>query len=153
MIVGSLRACALMPNRPLDPDVADEAPTALVLTGYDDQHLVTYLRPLDADAASADWEEVARLVLHRDPEREPARTRRAWESHLARALDDRTRLPPSAPGRPALLNLYNRPHARYRPLPVASRSPSSATRSCAARGVIRNSSAIMPAETTGRVST
>jgi len=29
--------------------------------------------------------EVARLVLHIDPSRDPARARRAWESHLARA--------------------------------------------------------------------
>lgn len=45
------------------------------------------------------------------------------------------------------------PHARYRLRPVASRSPSLATRSWAARGVIFNSFAIMAAETTGRVST
>jgi len=30
-------------------------------------------------------EEVAKIVLHIDPEREPDRARRAWESHLARA--------------------------------------------------------------------
>jgi Uncharacterized conserved protein (DUF2285) len=43
----------------------------------------TYLRLLDADAEGADWREVARLVLHRDPESDG--TRRAFESHLARA--------------------------------------------------------------------
>jgi len=42
------------------------------------------------------------------------------------------------------------PHARKRPLPVASRKPSSATRSWAARGVILSSAAIMPAEAMGR---
>jgi len=42
------------------------------------------------------------------------------------------------------------PHARKRPLPVASRKPSSATRSWAARGVIFSSAAIMPAEAMGR---
>jgi len=70
---------------PPDPDVADLAPTASVLTGYDEQHLVTYLRLLDAEADGADWREVAKIVLHIDPEVEPDRARTAWESHLARA--------------------------------------------------------------------
>lgn len=74
-----------MPQPPLDPPVADEAPDADVLTGYDEEHLVTYLRLLDADAEGADWTEAARIVLHIDPSREPARARRAWASHLARA--------------------------------------------------------------------
>jgi hypothetical protein len=34
---------------------------------------VTYLRLLDADAEGADWREVARIVLHIDPDREPER--------------------------------------------------------------------------------
>jgi hypothetical protein len=70
---------------PLDPDVADTAPSGSVLTAYDEQHLVTYLRLLDADADGADWREVARIVLHLDPDRESDRARRAFESHLARA--------------------------------------------------------------------
>jgi hypothetical protein len=69
----------------LHPDVADLAPSAPLLTGYDQQHLVTYLRLLDADADGADWREIARIVLHLDPEREPDRARRAFETHLARA--------------------------------------------------------------------
>jgi hypothetical protein len=69
----------------LEPPVADLAPNSSVLTGYDEQHLVTYLRLLDADAEGADWQEVARIVLHIDPESEPERARRAWDSHLARA--------------------------------------------------------------------
>jgi hypothetical protein len=56
-----------------------------VLTGYDEEHLITYLRLLDADAEGADWREVANVVLHIDPDRDPERARRAWESHLARA--------------------------------------------------------------------
>jgi hypothetical protein len=74
-----------MAQPPLDPPVADTAPDAETLTPYDEEHLVTYLRLLDAKADGADWTEVARLVLHIDPVREPARARRAWESHLARA--------------------------------------------------------------------
>ena len=70
---------------PLNPPVEDNAPDATLLTGYDERHLVTYLRLLDAEADGADWQEVARLVLHIDPAQEPERARRAWESHLARA--------------------------------------------------------------------
>jgi Uncharacterized conserved protein (DUF2285) len=75
-----------MQKPPLDPDVADTAPIDSTLTPYDHEHLITYLRLLDADAQGADWREVARIVLHIDPEREPARAQRAHESHLARAL-------------------------------------------------------------------
>ena len=74
-----------MQTPPLDPPVSDTAPSAGVLTSYDEQHLVTYLRLLDADAEGADWREVALIVLHIDPAREPDRARRAWDSHLARA--------------------------------------------------------------------
>jgi hypothetical protein len=74
-----------MAKPPLDPPVADAAPVEPALTGYDEQHLITYLRLLDADAEGADWREVANTVLHIDPDREPDRARRAWESHLARA--------------------------------------------------------------------
>lgn len=69
----------------LDPDVDDEAPSGPDITLYDEAHFLTYLRLLDADAEGADWVEVARIVLHRDPVDEEARTRRCWESHLARA--------------------------------------------------------------------
>jgi len=74
-----------MPQPPLDPLVADAAPHADVLTPYDEGHLATYLRLLDAEAEGADWTEVVRIVLHIDPSHEPTRARRAWESHLARA--------------------------------------------------------------------
>ena len=74
-----------MQKPPLDPDVADAAPVCDVLMGYDEQHLITYLRLLDADRAGADWQEVAKIVLHIDPRREPDRARRAWETHLERA--------------------------------------------------------------------
>jgi len=70
---------------PLDPSVSDVAPSDHILTGYDEQHLVTYLRLLDAEADGADWQEVAKIVLHIDPAREPERAKRAWESHLSRA--------------------------------------------------------------------
>jgi hypothetical protein len=70
---------------PLDPPVADTAPIADTLTSYDEQHLLTYLRLLDAENEGANWREVAHIVLHIDPACEPDRARQAWISHLARA--------------------------------------------------------------------
>ena len=64
-----------MKKPPLDPDVDELAPTDPVLTVYDEEHIITYLRMLDADAEGADWREVAQLVLHIDPELEPDRAR------------------------------------------------------------------------------
>jgi hypothetical protein len=74
-----------MKNPPLDPDVADAAPTEQILTTYDQQHVVTYTRLLQAESEGADWREVARIVLLIDPEREPDRARNAYLSHLQRA--------------------------------------------------------------------
>lgn len=64
------------------PDVEDVAPKGAEITAYDQAHFVTYLRLLDAEAEGAVWEDVARIVLHRDPLTEPERTRSCWESHL-----------------------------------------------------------------------
>ncbi len=44
---------------PLDPDVSDLAPSDPALTLYDEEHVVTYLRMLDANAEGADWREVS----------------------------------------------------------------------------------------------
>jgi hypothetical protein len=63
----------------------ETAPTSGTLTGYDEQHLITYLRLPAAEAEGADWNEDASIILNLDPEREPDRARRVWESHLARA--------------------------------------------------------------------
>ena len=65
--------------------VAALAPVEPFLTCYDMDHLVTYLRLLDADADGADWREVARIVLDLDVEKDPDHAKRVWESHLARA--------------------------------------------------------------------
>jgi hypothetical protein len=60
-----------------------------VLTVYDEEHVITYLRPLDADAEGADWREVTRIVLHLNPEHEPDRARRALDRpSIARQMDD-----------------------------------------------------------------
>ncbi|WP_065754406.1 DUF2285 domain-containing protein [Bradyrhizobium paxllaeri] len=74
-----------MQTPPRDPDVADLAPRDPALTSYDEQHVVTYIRLLQADSEGADWREVARVVLHIDPDREPDRARNAFQSHLSRA--------------------------------------------------------------------
>jgi hypothetical protein len=70
-----------MQTPPLDPDIADIAPSGTVLTSYDNEHLVPYLRLLEAHAESADWREVARVVLHLDPEHECDRARKTFDSH------------------------------------------------------------------------
>jgi hypothetical protein len=74
-----------MQTLPSDPNVADFAPEDPALTSYDEQHVVTYMRLLQADSEGADWREVARIVLHIDPEHEADRARLAYQSHLARA--------------------------------------------------------------------
>jgi hypothetical protein len=74
-----------MQTPPLDPTVADTAPSGPVLTACDEEHVITYLRLLDADAEDADWREVARIVLQLDPEHEFDRARTAFKTHLARA--------------------------------------------------------------------
>lgn len=62
-----------MQRPPLDPDVADVAPSAPTLMAHDHEHPATYLRLLDAEGAN--WREVARIVLHIDPGRGPDRAR------------------------------------------------------------------------------
>ena len=71
---------------PDDPTpVREAAPEEETLTGYDQQHLVTYLRLLDAERDEADWREVAEFVLGLDPMLEAERAHKVWRSHLERA--------------------------------------------------------------------
>ena len=85
---------ARMKEPQLNPQVADVAPNGPVLTDYDEQHMITYMRVLDADQQGADWREVCRIVLRIDPDTEPDRARLAFESHLSRArwMTERRRL-------------------------------------------------------------
>ncbi len=69
----------------VDPTIANEAPTAQELTDYDHRLFIVYARLLDAEADGADWREVARVVLKIDPDKEYARAKRAYDSHMARA--------------------------------------------------------------------
>jgi len=73
------------PKPMFDPTIANEAPTAQELTDYDYRLFIIYIRLLDAEADGADWREVARVVLKIDPDKEYARAKRAYDTHMARA--------------------------------------------------------------------
>ena len=73
------------PRVELNPAIADDVPWSDTITAYDEAHFVVYLRLLDAVADGANDDEMARIVLGIDPQREPERARRALESHLRRA--------------------------------------------------------------------
>ncbi|MFT8421840.1 MAG: DUF2285 domain-containing protein [Gluconacetobacter sp.] len=75
----------MFPRPEINPAFQDLAPTEPFLTPYDFTMLIAYLRLLDAAKDKANWKEVARIVLHHDPDTDPARTRRCWKSHLERA--------------------------------------------------------------------
>jgi hypothetical protein len=64
---------------------ADEPPQTDRVNSYDERHLVTYLRLLDAECDGASWQEAARIIFGLDPEREPERARHMHDTHLARA--------------------------------------------------------------------
>jgi len=68
-----------------DPDFLDEAPSSDEIVAYDERHLTTYLRLLDAESERAGWQEAARRILGCDPDAEAERAQRMYESHLARA--------------------------------------------------------------------
>ena len=67
------------------PEFADEPPQSDRLSAYDERHLVTYLRLLDAEKDEASWEEVVSIIFAIDPASEPDRARRVYDTHLARA--------------------------------------------------------------------
>lgn len=66
-------------------DFMIDPPQGAVLTGYDEKHLVTYLRLLDAEAEGADWRDVARIIFDIDPDSDPQRAKAVHDSHLVRA--------------------------------------------------------------------
>jgi hypothetical protein len=67
------------------PSFNDCPPESEGLTEYDERHLVTYLRLLDAAAEGADWREAISLIFHMDPEQDLTRAKTIYDSHLARA--------------------------------------------------------------------
>jgi hypothetical protein len=80
-VVGVLAVIPEMKTPPFD----DCPPESDVVTPYDERHLVTYLRLLDAAAEVADWREVVRVVFELDPDLDPDRARSVHDTHLARA--------------------------------------------------------------------
>ena len=67
------------------PDFDDRPPDSARLTSYDERHLATYIRLLDADEEGADWREAVRIIFGLDADLDPARARMVHQSHLARA--------------------------------------------------------------------
>jgi hypothetical protein len=66
-------------------EIRDCPPDTDGITPYDELHLVTYLRLLDADEEGADWREVVQIVFEIDPDRDPAQAKRIHQNHLTRA--------------------------------------------------------------------
>lgn len=65
--------------------IETDVPWADGLTAYDEAHLALYLRILDAHAAGASLEGIARNILGIDPEEDAERARNTAFSHLRRA--------------------------------------------------------------------
>lgn len=60
-------------------------PSSETLTDYDERHLVTYLRLLDADKDGADWKEAVSVIFGVDTENDSEEAEKIYHSHLARA--------------------------------------------------------------------
>jgi hypothetical protein len=67
------------------PPFIDRPPESDKLTEYDERHLVTYLRLLDAAEEGANWREAMTIIFELDPERDLTRAKTVYDSHLARA--------------------------------------------------------------------
>lgn len=67
------------------PQFLDEPPQGQNLTSYDREHMVLYLRLLDAHRDGADWREAVQILFGLDPRAELERCRKVHASHLARA--------------------------------------------------------------------
>lgn len=63
----------------------DHPPLTERVNAYDERHLVTYIRLLDADEDRADWREVVQIIFGLDADQEPERATIVHDSHLARA--------------------------------------------------------------------
>lgn len=67
------------------PTFKDSPPLTDRVNAYDEAHLATYLRLLDADEEGADWREAVKIVFDLDVTADPERAKRIYDSHLARA--------------------------------------------------------------------
>lgn len=66
-------------------DFLDEPPQLDHVTPYDEAHLTTYIRLLDAEAEGANWREVVEIIFRLNPDKDPERAKHIHDSHLARA--------------------------------------------------------------------
>src|SRR5277367_227508 len=73
------------PEPSIRRELADVAPVGPIITTYDEEHIDTYLRMLNAAQDGANWREVSRMVLSVDPDQDAERARRMFDSYLARA--------------------------------------------------------------------
>jgi hypothetical protein len=69
-----------------DAPRADAPPVASHVTDYDLEHAIIYLRLLDGVNEGADPAEIAKIVLHCDPELDRDRALRVFDAHYARAV-------------------------------------------------------------------
>jgi hypothetical protein len=67
------------------PEFDDQPPQENRLSAYDERHLTTYLRLLDAEKDGASWQEAAAIIFGIDPVQNPARAKQIHDSHLGRA--------------------------------------------------------------------
>jgi hypothetical protein len=64
----------------------EDCPPQLDRVGpYDQRHLATYIRLLDAEAEGADWREAVSIIFGLDARQEPERAKCVHDSHLSRA--------------------------------------------------------------------
>ena len=110
-----------MTDQEPSPVVSDEVPWSDRMTEYDDRHCETYIRLLDAAEDGMTRDDMARRILGIDPAADPERAGKAVESHLARALDERSRLP---------LPRRRRLSGRRKPVGRAARIPALARYPC-----------------------
>jgi hypothetical protein len=55
------------------------------ITYYDQSHVLTYARLLDAEKDGMDWRDAARTILMHDPDENHGQAWLCWETHLKRA--------------------------------------------------------------------
>lgn len=67
------------------PPFEDRPPQLDRVSPYDERHLPSYVRLLDAQAEGADWREAVAIIFGLDPNKEPERAKIVHDSHLARA--------------------------------------------------------------------
>lgn len=67
------------------PPFEDRPPQLDRVSPYDERHLASYIRLLDAETEGADWREAVAVIFGLDPQKEPERAKLVHDSHLARA--------------------------------------------------------------------